>query len=150
MQAEDAAARDALAWCSLSGGLALANGGLGAVHGLAGVIGGQTGAAHGAICGALLGPVLAMNRRIAPPALAARAEAVCALVAGVLGGSPDAAPGTLSGWAHAAGLPRLSELGVAPQDHAALAREALSTSSMKGNPAQPTVSDLIGVLAAAG
>ncbi len=66
MQAEDAAARDVMAWTSLCGGIALANGGLGAVHGLAGVIGGVTPAAHGAICGALLGPVLAMNRDHAP------------------------------------------------------------------------------------
>ena len=34
MQGEDAAARDAMAWVSLSGGMALANGGLGAVHGV--------------------------------------------------------------------------------------------------------------------
>jgi alcohol dehydrogenase class IV len=58
---EDPAARDAMAYVSLSGGLALANAGLGAVHGLAGVIGGQFGAPHGLICGRLLGPVLAAN-----------------------------------------------------------------------------------------
>jgi alcohol dehydrogenase class IV len=60
---EDAAARDAMAYVSLSGGLALANAGLGAVHGLAGVIGGRTGAPHGLICGRLLGPVLLANAR---------------------------------------------------------------------------------------
>ncbi|UOA34201.1 Long-chain-alcohol dehydrogenase 1 (plasmid) [Sulfitobacter sp. DSM 110093] len=58
---EDPVARDAMAYISLSGGLALANAGLGAVHGLAGVIGGQFGAPHGVICGRLLGPVLAAN-----------------------------------------------------------------------------------------
>ncbi|MEM8538420.1 MAG: iron-containing alcohol dehydrogenase, partial [Pseudomonadota bacterium] len=40
MQQEDKGARDNLALTSLYGGLALANSGLGAVHGLAGVIGG--------------------------------------------------------------------------------------------------------------
>ena len=65
MQGEDLEARDRIAWVSLSGGLALANAGLGAVHGLAGLIGGLTGAAHGAICGALLGPVLQANRATA-------------------------------------------------------------------------------------
>jgi alcohol dehydrogenase class IV len=44
MQGEDPEARDRLAWVSLCGGLALSNGGLGAVHGFAGVIGGMTGA----------------------------------------------------------------------------------------------------------
>jgi hypothetical protein len=48
-QGEDQDARDALAWVSLSGGLALANAGLGAVHGLAGVIGGLCPAPHGAV-----------------------------------------------------------------------------------------------------
>ena len=54
MQAETKPARDDMAWASLCGGLALANAGLGAVHGLAGVLGGVTGAAHGALCGTLL------------------------------------------------------------------------------------------------
>jgi alcohol dehydrogenase class IV len=51
-----------MAWVSLCGGMALANGGLGAVHGLAGRDRRRDPAAHGAICGVLLGPVLAMNR----------------------------------------------------------------------------------------
>ena len=67
MEREDPAARDALAWVSLSGGIALANAGLGAVHGFAGVIGGMTGAAHGAICGALLPFVIEANRAAVPP-----------------------------------------------------------------------------------
>ena len=62
-EGEDKAARDALAYVSLTGGLALANAGLGAVHGLAGVIGGRFNAPHGLICGRLLGPVLAANSR---------------------------------------------------------------------------------------
>jgi len=62
MQDEVQAARDDMAWVSLCGGLALANSGLGAVHGLAGVIGGLCGAPHGTICGALLPHVLRANR----------------------------------------------------------------------------------------
>ncbi|MFD1344783.1 iron-containing alcohol dehydrogenase, partial [Litorisediminicola beolgyonensis] len=57
----DRDASDAMAWVSLSGGLALANAGLGVVHGLAGPLGGLSGAAHGAICGALLPHGLAAN-----------------------------------------------------------------------------------------
>ena len=44
MQGEDPDARDDMAWVSLCGGLALANAGLGAVHGLAGPLGGRTAA----------------------------------------------------------------------------------------------------------
>ena len=57
----DAAAREDMAVASLFGGLALANAGLGAVHGLAGVIGGKFGAPHGAICGILLPRVMSAN-----------------------------------------------------------------------------------------
>jgi alcohol dehydrogenase class IV len=148
MKAEDAAARDALAWTSLSGGLALANGGLGAVHGLAGVIGGMTGAAHGAICGALLGPVLAMNRRIIPAEAGMRIDEVCAMIAAVLGGTANAAPARLAGWARAQGLPGLQEQGLRVADHPTVVTAALSASSMKGNPVVPTAEDLLMVLAA--
>lgn len=149
MQGEDPEARDALAFTSLSGGLALANGGLGAVHGLAGVIGGLTGAAHGAICGALLGPVLAMNLRLTEGAARARVAEVCALIAGVLGGTAEEAPARLARWAKAQGLPGLAAQGLRVADHAAVAGASLQASSMKGNPVQPSVADLIGVLEAA-
>ena len=63
MEGEDEDARDIMAWVSLCGGLALANAGLGAVHGLAGPLGGLNGAAHGAICGAMLPHVLEASRQ---------------------------------------------------------------------------------------
>ena len=148
--AEDPAARDALAWTSVCGGLALANGGLGAVHGLAGVIGGRTGAAHGAICGALLAPVLAANRRGANPAIAARIDEVCGLIAPHLGCAPADAPATLAAWVRGAGLPSLSALGLDPALHAQVAAESLVSSSMKGNPVPLGVGDLVAIMVAAG
>lgn len=148
MQAEDADARDTMAWVSLCGGMALANGGLGAVHGLAGVIGGMTPAAHGAICGALLGPVLQLNRDHAPDP--ARVRAVCDEIAAVLGGTADAAPQALAGWARDAGLPGLRAQGLDPGQHPAVAEASLASSSMKGNPFPPTVAQLCAVLGQAG
>ena len=68
---DDIAAREDMAMASLLGGMALANAGLGAVHGLAGTLGGLTGSAHGAICAVLLPHVVTANIR----ALAARAPA---------------------------------------------------------------------------
>lgn len=150
MQAEDASARDDMAWCSLSGGLALANAGLGVVHGLSGVIGGMTGAAHGAICGALLGPVVAMNRDGATGAARDRLDQACALLAGPLGCAAADAPARLADWAHGAGLPRLSALGLAAGDHAQVAEAAQSASSTKGNPVALSVADLCAILETAG
>ena len=57
------AAREDMSVASLFGGMALANAGLGAVHGLAGPMGGMFPAPHGAVCAALLPQVMAANLR---------------------------------------------------------------------------------------
>ena len=80
-------AREDMAVASLFGGLALANAGLGAVHGFAGPIGGMFPAPHGAVCAALLPHVMEANLRALrlrqpdSPALA-RYEAVARLLTG--------------------------------------------------------------------
>jgi alcohol dehydrogenase class IV len=150
MRAEDIQARDTMAWISLCGGLALANAGLGAVHGLAGVIGGLVPAAHGAVCGALLAPVLRLNRgKAADEETARRLDRVFADISATLGGSPEDAPETLARWTRAAGLPGLAALGLPSDLHGRVAADALSSSSMKGNPVPLTAGDLTDVLRAA-
>ncbi len=149
MQGDDAEARDDLAWVSLCGGLALANSGLGAVHGLAGVIGGITPAAHGAICGALLGPVLQMNRARADGDAKARLTEVCRVLGTALGVSAGDAPDALQAWAKAAGLPGLAAQGLQAKDHVAVAEAALVSSSMKANPVGLSLNDLRTILDAA-
>ena len=150
---EDQSARDDLAFVSLCGGLALSNAGLGAVHGLAGPIGGTSPAPHGAVCGALIGPVLALNRARAREGGNARASArldeVCDLIAAALGGPAKAAPARVATWARAAGLPGLTALGLAASDHAGVARAALQASSMQGNPVPLAEADLLSILDAA-
>jgi alcohol dehydrogenase class IV len=90
----DAGARTDMSMASLFGGLALANAGLGAVHGLAGPIGGMFPAPHGAICAALLPHVMQANvsalraRQPASPALS-RYKAVARLVTGNTGAGWD-------------------------------------------------------------
>ena len=80
-----------MSWAALLGGLALANAGLGAVHGFAAPIGGMFPAPHGAVCAALLPHAMAVNMR----ALRARAPQGQALrryeeVARLLTGRPHA------------------------------------------------------------
>lgn len=150
MQGEDAAARDEMAWVSLCGGIALANAGLGAVHGLAGPLGGLTGAAHGAICGVLLPHVLRANRRaVADPV---RLDQVAGWIGAAFGVAADmgAATEALADWARAQGLPRLSELGIDTAAQAAAAEAAASSSSMKANPAPLDAQALADIMRAAG
>jgi alcohol dehydrogenase class IV len=129
---EDQDARDALAYVSLSGGLALANAGLGAVHGLAGVIGGCFGAPHGLICGRLLGPVLAANS----DAMGAsdRFSEVQMWLSDGFGlpqeGTFDALTAMLDDW----GLERLNQWIPEDADLGETAREAAASSSMRANP----------------
>lgn len=149
METEDPAARDALAYVSLTGGIALANSGLGAVHGLAGVIGGLCPAPHGAICGALLAPILRLNRSHASGATAQRLNTVFHHIAATLGDRAENAPETLAAWARAAGLPGLTAQGLPPALHAQVAEAALTSSSMKGNPVTLTVRELMDALIAA-
>jgi alcohol dehydrogenase class IV len=59
----DAEARENMALASLFGGLALANAGLGVVHGFAAPIGGMFEAPHGAVCAALLPHGIEVNLR---------------------------------------------------------------------------------------
>src|SRR5438309_1497666 len=59
----DKSAREGMALASLFGGLALANAGLGAVHGFAAPIGGMFDAPHGAVCAALLPHGIEANLR---------------------------------------------------------------------------------------
>lgn len=145
----DLAARTDLALCSLMGGLALANAKLGAVHGFAGVLGGSTRASHGAICAALLAPVCRANLARADGQLADRFGDV----ARWLTGSPTATADDGIAWIErtvaALGIPGLASLGLAEDQVMEVAAKAARASSMRGNPVELAVEDLVEVLRAA-
>ena len=136
----DAAARADMSLASLFGGIALANAGLGAVHGLAAPIGGMFSAPHGAVCAALLPHVMAANVRAlrggrarARPSNAPTRSAACC--SGGADADADAAVAMAPRHRRAAcGVPRLGDLGVRAADLPAIAEQAQRSSSMKGNP----------------
>lgn len=125
-----------LAWVSLSSGLALANGGLGAAHGLASVLGAVQGAPHGALCGRLLTPVLRANLAAAEIGSKAhlRVDHCIETIAEVF--TPHAGGDALSGlehWIQANGLPRLADFGDTPLDIDAVAQAGAGASSSQKN-----------------
>ena len=151
MAQDDPAARDTMAYVSLMGGMALANAGLGAVHGFAGVIGGTTGAAHGAICGALLPHVLAALKAQAGrgSVLEQRLGQVENWIAPAFGAAPQAAFAALAAWSREQGLPGLRMLGVTDRSLADVAAQSAAASSMKASAIAFSTGQLIDILQAA-
>jgi alcohol dehydrogenase class IV len=147
----DASAREDMALASLYGGIALANAGLGAVHGFAGPIGGMLPAPHGAICAALLPHVVEANLRAlrdrAPrsPALA-RYEEVARLLTGRAQAVADDAAPWLRDLTRALGIAPLRDYGITSTDFAAIAAAAEKASSMKANPLPLTPDELTSIL----
>jgi alcohol dehydrogenase class IV len=150
----DLAARAELALGALYSGMALANAGLGAVHGFAGPLGGMFLAPHGAVCAALLAPVLQANlaalRARAPqnPALARMAE-IARWLTGDEAATADEAPTACAALARRLAIPSLERWGVRHGDVATLVEKAAAASSMKGNPLALTSAELAVALEAA-
>jgi alcohol dehydrogenase class IV len=147
----DSVAREDMALASLLGGLALANAGLGAVHGFAGPIGGMFPAPHGAICARLLSPVMQANiqalqqRAPGSPALARYDE-----VARLFTGNPAARAAAGVAWVtdlvDALSIARLADHRIAPADFPEIVEKSQQASSMKANPIELTVVELTTIL----
>ena len=145
----DLAARAEMATCSLLGGMALANARLGAVHGLAGVIGGTADVPHGVACAALLVPVIEANVRALRSAAGPSAAGVLdryAEAARLLTGRPAASLEDGLAWIRETlpllQVPGLAAFGLQPQQAEDIAAKALVSSSMKGNPVALSQADL--------
>jgi alcohol dehydrogenase class IV len=149
----DLAAREDMALAALFGGIALANARLGAVHGFAGVLGGATGQAHGALCARLLPFVMEANIRAVgergDPAILRRYTEI----ARTLTGDPEAdARGGVSwvrGLCTELRIPPPRQAGLSVADCSRLIPLARRASSMRGNPVTLSDEELRGVLEAA-
>lgn len=141
-----------LAWISVSSGLALANGGLGAAHGLAAVLGGRLNAPHGLLCGRLLGPVLLQNRSCVELSSEAfkRIETCIDVLTEAFRNSDTIEP--LEGfdsWLKRHRVPRLRNFDLCRNDFDEIAEAAVFASSSTKNPVPLKKSDFRHILEAA-
>lgn len=139
---ETAAARSAMAWGALASGIALANAGLGAVHGMIAALGVRHGIHHGTGCGILLAAATRVNvtalraRDPGSVALARYADAGRLLAADPGLGDVEAADSLvdwLTGLVRGLGVPGLADVGVRRADFPALIADSRG-SSMRTNP----------------
>jgi alcohol dehydrogenase class IV len=140
-----------MAIASLFSGMALANGGLGAVHGIAGPLGGYKPMPHGTACAALLAPVFEANARLLGKRCPAghQLDRFCE-AARLLTGDPQASVADGVRWLyklqHRLGLPMLDQFNLSDDDLAVVAKNACNASSMRGNPVMldnPAIIDIL-------
>jgi len=144
-------ARQDMSVASLFGGLALANAGLGAVHGFAGPLGGMFPAPHGALCAALLPHVMEANidalRQRQPQAAALRRYNE---VARLLVRDPKATPENGVQWVKQLvaklQISPLASYGVRREHLPELVDKAAKASSMKPNPIVLSPEELTAIL----
>ena len=143
-----------MALASLFGGLALANAGLGVVHGFAAPLGGSWKAPHGALCAALLPHGMAAN----VAALRARAPQHSALeryttIARLLTGRNEASAEDGIDWVRALcvelNVPPLRAWDITEADLSGVVEKAARASSMQANPLPLTSEELLLVATAA-
>jgi len=147
----DRLARTEMAFASLLSGLALANAGLGVVHGFAAPLGGLTNAPHGALCAAVLPHGTALNiralRERAPthPALGKYAR-IAALLTQDQNAAPEAAVTALANLCDSLDIPSLRAHGLNANDIPGIVEKAAAASSMKANPISLTANELTEIL----
>jgi alcohol dehydrogenase class IV len=150
-EGSDLEARQDMCAAALLSGMALANAKLGAVHGLAGVLGGTTGHPHGAICARLLPLVMDANIRAlrsgpGGAAFLARFDEVARIVTG--NPAADASAGVA--WVRALSaelkIPPLPGADLTDEQVAAIIPVAQRASSMQGNPVKLPDAELLAIL----
>jgi alcohol dehydrogenase class IV len=145
----DMEARTGMSLVSLFGGLALANAGLGVVHGFAGVIGGMFPAPHGAICAAILPHGMAANIAHLKAVGDQGSEAMLQryrTVARSLTGNPAAEPADgvefVQMLSRELAIPPLAKFGMTAGDADEVVSKSARASSMKANPVVLSLEEL--------
>jgi len=138
-QPDDLSAREDMALVALFGGLALANAGLGVVHGLAGPLGGMYPAPHGALCGCILPHAMCVNiaalRQRAPDdEVLNRFTEIAQIVTGDRAATAEGGARCVADLCRALAVPSLSHWGVNAKDFPAIIDKSKMASSMQKNP----------------
>jgi alcohol dehydrogenase class IV len=147
----DREARAGMSWASLLGGMALANSGLGAVHGFAAPVGGMFPAPHGAVCAAILPHAMeinldALHSRMPESDALKRYETAARLLTGMPHATAEDGAWWISELVQKLEVPPLREYGVADADVPDLVEKASKASSMKGNPIVLTSEELAEII----
>jgi alcohol dehydrogenase class IV len=148
---DDAEARNDMSVTSMMGGLALANAGLGAVHGFAGPLGGMFPAPHGATCASLLPHVMRVNlsaleHKDDAGDLMARFDEVARILTGDQGARAIEGIEWLSALCTKMEIPGLATYGLTEADFPDLVEKASVSSSMKGNPVPLSSEEMVEIL----
>ncbi len=144
---KDLPARERMCLASLLSGLALANAGLGIVHGFAAPLGGMLDAPHGAICAAILPSAVEVNiralrqREPGHPALGRYREIAHALTANERAEPEDLTPFLLSLRQDLCIKP-LGNFGLRSSQFPELVEKTAKANSTKGNPITLTADEL--------
>jgi alcohol dehydrogenase class IV len=147
----DKRARYDMCVASLFGGMALANAKLGAVHGIAGPLGGMYPGPHGMVCGRLLSSVMQVNvktlQQQLPNAIQlARYEEIARIVTADQNALAEDGIAWIQSLCDRLEVPPLSQYGLDDKGFPTLVQSALRASSMKGNPVKLTEEDVLAIL----
>ena len=146
--------KENFALAAMFSGMALANAGLGAVHGFAGPIGGMYDAPHGALCAVLLPHVFTVNKRAVvaasvPDADQAKPPGTAATTTLSRFEEVERLVGDLGQLCRVLEISPLRKYGLRREDFPAIIEKATASSSMKGNPVQLTYDEMQEILASA-
>lgn len=137
---KDAGARAGMSYASLLGGLALANAGLGVVHGFAAPIGGMFDAPHGAVCAAIL--PLGMQANIRAGGALERYREVARVLTDDHNATPEDGLTWVTTLVRQLAIPTLAKYGIRPEHIDELVSKAARASSMKANPVELSAAEL--------
>ena len=148
---KDAPAREDMCLASLFSGMALANAKLGAIHGIAGPLGGMISGAHGAICAALLPDVMdtnikALRKRAADSPMLERYNELARILTRSTKARAEDGISWVRDLCQTLQVESLAQLGLNKADFPAVAAKSQKASSMQGNPIRLTEEELLEIL----